>query len=76
MAVGHTVILNPRVEDKDLEHELIHVEQFIRSPFIFPLLNLIELLRSGYRKNKYEDEAYTRAGNNYYGKEVSQNKSH
>ena len=68
MAIGHTVILNPREEDKDLEHELIHVEQFSRYPLIFPLLNFFELLKKGYRNNKFEDEAYTRAGNTYRGK--------
>lgn len=65
MAVGHTIILNPRVEDKDLEHELIHVEQQIRHPFIQPFLYAFETMRKGYRKNKYEVEAYERSGSRY-----------
>ncbi len=65
MTVGHTVILNPRVEEKDLEHELVHVEQQIRQPFIQPILYALELRRSGYRNNKYEVEAYRRSGNRY-----------
>jgi len=47
MTVGQTVILNPRVEDKDLEHELIHVEQQIRAPFIQPFLYAFECMRVG-----------------------------
>lgn len=65
MTVGHVVILNPREEEKDLEHELIHVEQQMRTPLIQPILYTIELLRKGYRNNKYEEEAYSRAGNAY-----------
>ncbi|MDB5237235.1 MAG: hypothetical protein JWL88_337 [Parcubacteria group bacterium] len=72
MTIGHTVILNPRVEEKDLEHELIHVEQQIRHPFIQPLLYSIEIMHKGYRNNKYEVEAYDRSGSRYgAGKLVS-----
>jgi hypothetical protein len=67
MAIGHVVLLNPREEKNDLEHELIHVEHMIKEPLIHPLLYQYECLRKGYRYNKYEDECYTRAGNNYYG---------
>ena len=65
MTVGHTIILNPRVEDKDLEHELVHVEQQLRAPLIQPFLYAYELMRVGYKDNKYEVEAYERAGNRY-----------
>lgn len=65
MALGNVVLLNPREEKGDLEHELVHIEQFARLPLIFPLLNYLEMLRKGYRYNKYENEAYTRAGNAY-----------
>ncbi len=68
MAIGHTVLLGPNLEDKDLEHELIHVEQYERMPLVQPFLYYFELLRKGYRNNKYEDEAYRRAGNIYKGK--------
>jgi len=67
MAVGHVVLLGPNLEEHDLEHELIHVEQHQRMPIIQPLLYNIELIRKGYRNNKYEVEAYTRAGNPYKG---------
>ncbi len=66
MTVGHTVLLNRKEEDKDLEHELIHVRQYSRYPLIFPMLFYIELLRKGYRNNKYEQEAYDEAGNVFY----------
>ena len=62
---GNVVLLGPLVEDKDLEHELVHIEQFMRMPLIFPLLYYWELFNKGYRKNKYEIEAYTKAGNVY-----------
>lgn len=65
MTVGHTIILNPRVEEKDFEHELIHVKQYDRLPLVFPFLYYLELIRHGYRQNKYEEEAYTGAGNVY-----------
>jgi hypothetical protein len=68
MAIGHVVLLGPNLEDKDLEHELIHVEQHEKMPLIQPIFYYTELVRKGYRNNKYEDEAYRRAGNVYKGK--------
>ena len=68
MAIGNMVLLGPNIEDKDLEHELIHVEQYLRVPIIYPFLYYVELFRKGYRDNKYEVEAYFKAGNLYRGK--------
>lgn len=65
MAMGHVVLLGPNLDDKDLEHELVHVEQHQRMPLIQPILYYLELIRKGYRNNKYEDEAYRKAGNIY-----------
>ena len=65
MTIGHVILLGPKLEDKDLEHELIHVEQHQRMPLIQPILYYIELIRKGYRNNKYEEEAYNKAGNIY-----------
>jgi uncharacterized protein YhfF len=65
MAIGNIVLLGPRVLPKDLEHELVHVEQFERFPLIFLFLYELENIRHGYRNNKYEKEAYERAGNVY-----------
>ncbi|HBD25098.1 MAG: hypothetical protein A2566_02315 [Candidatus Zambryskibacteria bacterium RIFOXYD1_FULL_40_13] len=68
VVIGHVVIFGSNLEDKDLEHELIHVEQYQRMPLIQPILYYIELIRKGYKNNKYEDEAYRKAGNIYKGK--------
>lgn len=65
MTNGHLVQLGPLEQTKDLEHELIHVEQAIREPFVHPFLYVLESRKNGYRQNKYEVEAYERAGNEY-----------
>lgn len=65
MTIGHVVLLGPHVEVFDVEHELIHVEQYQRMPILHPFLYYIQLIRYGYRENKYEKEAYSRAGNFY-----------
>jgi hypothetical protein len=68
MTLGSLVLLGPKLLNKDVEHELIHVEQHQREPFIHPILNLIETIKSGYRHNKYEEEAYTKTGSTYVGR--------
>jgi hypothetical protein len=68
LAMGHVVLLSPKIIDKDVEHELIHVEQAIREPFIHPFLYIYQTFKNGYRKNKYEVEAYEKAGNVYLEK--------
>ncbi|HEY4490319.1 MAG TPA: hypothetical protein VJC12_03665 [Candidatus Paceibacterota bacterium] len=65
VTIGHVVLMGPNIINKDLEHELIHVKQYQRAPFIYPFLYLIELFRNGYKNNKYEIEAYDDAGNVY-----------
>lgn len=67
MTNGHTIQLGPLEQEGDIDHELIHVEQAIREPFIHPFLYQLERVKHGYRKNKYECEAYSRAGNTYTG---------
>lgn len=68
MAAGSTVLLGPKKEKNDLEHELIHVRQYQRSPFIYPIFYYLETFKHGYRKNKFEDEAYRLSGSIYRGK--------
>ena len=68
MAMGNVILLGPNILDKDLEHELVHIKQYQREPFIHPILYAIELIRFGYRNNKYEKEAYEKAGNIYIEK--------
>ncbi|MDB5254204.1 MAG: 2-phosphoglycerate kinase [Parcubacteria group bacterium] len=65
MAIGQVVLLGPYILPKDFEHELVHVEQAIQTPFIHPILYFIESRKKGYRRNKYEVEAYRRAENVY-----------
>ena len=64
--IGNVVLLSDTSEEKDFDHELVHILQYQREPLIYPLLYFIELVRRGYKNNKYEIEAYEKAGNNYY----------
>ena len=65
MCIGHVVLLGPKIIDRDLEHELVHVRQYERAPLIHPILYWVEHLRKGYRNNKYEVEAYEVSGSKY-----------
>ncbi len=66
MTLGNVVLLSSMIEKNDIEHELIHVEQHMRKSLIHPFLSLLEQLRYGHGlENKYEKEAYIRAGNKY-----------
>lgn len=67
--LGNIVLLGPHLLSGDQEHELIHVEQNEREPLIKPFLYMWQSVRYGYRNNKYEVEAYARAGNKYIEKE-------
>ena len=71
MAIGNVVLLGPKELPKDKEHELIHTEQIEREPFVHIFLYYIEMIKHGYKDNKYEKEAYGRAGNLY----IEQNKT-
>ncbi|HSX42150.1 MAG TPA: hypothetical protein VLE93_02245 [Candidatus Saccharimonadales bacterium] len=62
---GSVVQLGPTADEKDLAHELIHVQQYEREPFIHPFLYTIESLTKGYSDNKYEVEAYSKSGSRY-----------
>jgi len=65
LANGQCIQLGPRASKEDLAHELIHVKQAQRQPFIHPILYALENLRVGYKHNKYEQEAYTLSGSKY-----------
>jgi hypothetical protein len=65
MTIGQVILLGPNLADKDFEHELVHVEQYEKAPLVHPILYYMELMRKGYRNNKYEQEAYSKAGNYY-----------
>lgn len=50
-------------DPKDLDvlaHELVHVHQFWREPFLFWIKYLWELIRKGYENNRFEREARER----------------
>lgn len=63
MALGNTIVLGPKIGKFDLEHEIVHVNQYLRYPLIFPILYYIELFKKGYKNNKYEKEAFEKQTN-------------
>ena len=67
---GAVVLLGERLLAHDLEHELVHVTQYQREPFVHAFLYVFASLRHGYRNNKYEIEAYEKAGNMYVEKQA------
>jgi hypothetical protein len=67
-SIGAVVLLGKKLLANDLEHELVHVAQYEREPLIHPFLYVYQSLRYGYKNNKYEIEAYTKAKNKYVEK--------
>jgi len=67
-SLGVVVLLGKNLLSNDLEHELVHVMQSEREPFIHPILYTYQSLRYGYKNNKYEIEAYRKAKNRYVEK--------
>ena len=66
MTNGNVVQLGRWADESDKAHELIHVEQYMRAPFIHPILYTIESLRhGGGMQNRYEKEAYEKSGSSY-----------
>lgn len=48
MAVGNIVLLGQSILQGDLEHELVHVSQFMREPLIHPFLYEYQNIICGY----------------------------
>lgn len=69
---GNVIQTSDQADEKDIQHELIHVEQFMRYPFIFAFMILYEQIRGGVgpAKNRFEKEAYGRSGSRYHPKSV------
>ena len=67
LTIGHTILMSPKELDNDIQHEVIHVQQFEQYPFIFPFLYFYERAKKGYRMNRFEDEAYTKSKSFYNG---------
>lgn len=73
-SIGNVVLLGSNLLPKDLEHELIHVRQYEQRPFVQAFLYVVETLRHGYKNNKYEIEAYEKAGNKYVANDLGLDK--
>lgn len=67
-SIGNIILLGDNLQPNDLKHELVHVHQYEQRPFIQAFLYTIETLHYGYKNNKYEIEAYQKAGNTYVKK--------
>lgn len=65
ITLGNIILTGSTLQRNDLEHELIHIEQHMREPFVHPFLAVIELLKNGAKESKYEREAYDKAGNKF-----------
>jgi len=59
-AIGNLAVVRKSAKPGILEHELIHVEQHMRYPFIYQFLYFYENLHKGYWNNRFEIEAYDR----------------
>ncbi|MEX1182270.1 MAG: DUF4157 domain-containing protein [Gemmatimonadota bacterium] len=59
VTLGRTIVVHPkaRLTERLLRHEVAHVEQWRRSPLLFPLQYAMQHLRYGYRDNPFEIEA-------------------
>lgn len=56
--LGNMILISPKADSGTLPHELIHITQFQKYPFVFPILYLIEHFKNGYKNNLYEIQAY------------------
>ncbi len=65
IALGNAVLLGPNIDKFDLEHELIHIEQYTRTPFLHEFFYFFENLRHPSPYNKYEREAYIQSGSKF-----------
>lgn len=59
VTLGGTILVHPDagIDEGLLEHELVHVRQW-REDRLFAARYVAEWVRRGYRKNRYEVEAY------------------
>lgn len=65
MTLGNIILLGKATQQNDLKHELIHIEQHMREPFVHPILAAIQLAKYGPKNSKYEKEAYAKADNKF-----------
>ncbi len=57
LTLGAVILLSEKSEESTIGHESIHIQQFKKFPLIFPIFYCAELIRCGYKNNKYEKEA-------------------
>ena len=59
VTLGRTILLAPGVEPTErlLRHELAHVRQWERGPYVFPFRYIAAHIRHGYGNNPFEAEA-------------------
>lgn len=67
MTHGHVILLSPQSQEVAVKeiitrHELVHIEQFKRFPFVFPFLYFGDSIFHGYKNNRFEAEAYRISG--------------
>ena len=67
ITIGNVIMLSPKELKNDYKHEIIHVRQYERYPFIFPIFYYYEMVKRGYRMNRFEDEAYIKSKSFYNG---------
>lgn len=61
ITLGHVVIVNRALDDRLLEHELVHVRQWeMLGPFMFVAYPIASI--AGYRRNPFETAARRRSG--------------
>lgn len=62
---GPFILVNAPLADdltvEDVAHELVHVEQWVRLQWLFPIKYLYEMLTENYRGNDLEEEAVAKA---------------
>ena len=59
VTLGAAIVVHPSVPvtRELIRHELAHVRQWRRAPWLFPLRYVLEHMKHGYRNNPYEVEA-------------------
>lgn len=59
VTLGRTIVVHPEtsLSERLLRHELTHVAQWSRNPFLFPIRYTLAHLRHGYAANPFEVEA-------------------
>ena len=67
MTLGNVILMGPKLLKNDYEHEIVHIKQHQRMPIFHPVLNAIETFRYGYKRNRYEREAYSTTNSTYVG---------